>query len=1263
MPNNSTTISGLSYTNKDFNSIYAELLDLVKTLTNKWDPSISNESDPGVVLIKLGALLADKDNYNCDKNILELFPQSVSQYGNARKIYDIAGYSMKWYMSAITDVNFNYSGNDVVSPNVITLKALDTMVSDESGEVVYTLLEDVTLHTISRYARAQCIQGVINQYEVNGVDTITLDNLDEYNRIYFNETMIAENGIFVANNTGSNLNYIGDWERVDNLESRPLGSKIFKFGVLPNSDTCYLEFPQDIVNLISGGLKIRYITTSGSAGNVSSNTLTTFYSSDINVEVKKDDGSTKTINVTDQISINNPYAAVDGTDYEDLDSAYNNYKDIVGTFNTLVTCKDYETAVNDVMDGRNYAASNCVVSDRTNDINNSRVIMQRTSSGTNEVIDSGDMNAFSIGMYALCPMNNTVNAYYYNKSFSVNDNMEYIKNNQQNGIVSYKSIQHDYIDTTPLVSAGNPAIPYIYKNIYKLTGTVSTYYKVSSTDATEIENNIRTALYRKFNARNIDFGVEIEYDDIVDTIVSADSRIKYVNLNQPEYVFRVMMSNDLIGSAENSRVLTPAQQVDILCKMITAGNIQLYNFNHDFAYDFGQTSSTIYPTDDTPITSITTKSEIATVDIPDSEGKYLGKNGYTVKKNENIILYTASLVSQISYTGYVNISLQKASQSAEEINISANNYYVLRPDEVLYVNYVDTNNVTQNISYRNGTIIRPNFDLSSEASRYKIEKTVPAADGSGDITISFMMISASQQIDIMEENKTEFSPGLNCLWFTLDRKTGSTTKDGTQQITYTLFNAVKKATETTQERLLQNNEYFIYTNADRNELVMLTSGTKIVRTLQEGKDYPEVSCTNLLNAGDITSSGQSAVGDNDWVTWLSSWGDLSVHEQSIVTLGEGSLLKGTFDKGVNSISNDPVIINNPSYGTSSSTAASGVSWTNLPIVDLGEATNDNFEWHVMSRLVLSAGSDTAQELSAGQSITFNDDEQPSIEGGENINIMLNIPLTLAGGNNMDVTSTSEDGTVSAPLKIYKFTSADVMIGNSILARNEDGYMRIPASGSGVELPFAFGTDNANAYYLIPIIKSLSGNNLSIAVDAGTIKNYVGGELSNPTVPEVGAITPDSIKNAGTYYLLIDGVATKLTVTWKAASGSQLDTTDFVLVGNIYKVYKTDTYSDVVTETINYINQGLEEDERKSAADLFDAITAVQTAAGGVIFDYTYEVNELDSLDFTVVKGTTQENNALAPKMMWDINHVCNKFTIAQMDTKNSSITVAVTSKN
>lgn len=38
---NSNLISNLSYTNKDFQSIYPELLDTVKKISNRWDRSIS----------------------------------------------------------------------------------------------------------------------------------------------------------------------------------------------------------------------------------------------------------------------------------------------------------------------------------------------------------------------------------------------------------------------------------------------------------------------------------------------------------------------------------------------------------------------------------------------------------------------------------------------------------------------------------------------------------------------------------------------------------------------------------------------------------------------------------------------------------------------------------------------------------------------------------------------------------------------------------------------------------------------------------------------------------------------------------------------------------------------------------------------------------------------------------------------------------------------------------------------------------------------
>ena len=87
-------ISNKSYTNKDFASIYPELLELAKKLTNKWDPSTSNESDPGVVLLKLLAFIGDKNNYYIDKSILETFLPSATQESSMRKLTEMNGYEM-----------------------------------------------------------------------------------------------------------------------------------------------------------------------------------------------------------------------------------------------------------------------------------------------------------------------------------------------------------------------------------------------------------------------------------------------------------------------------------------------------------------------------------------------------------------------------------------------------------------------------------------------------------------------------------------------------------------------------------------------------------------------------------------------------------------------------------------------------------------------------------------------------------------------------------------------------------------------------------------------------------------------------------------------------------------------------------------------------------------------------------------------------------------------------------------------------------------
>ena len=90
-------LSNVSYTNKDFFDIYPELLQLAKRLSAKWDPTVSNESDPGVVLIKELALIADKINYIADKYALENNPRSVTQIENARQLYNLLGYYPEWY--------------------------------------------------------------------------------------------------------------------------------------------------------------------------------------------------------------------------------------------------------------------------------------------------------------------------------------------------------------------------------------------------------------------------------------------------------------------------------------------------------------------------------------------------------------------------------------------------------------------------------------------------------------------------------------------------------------------------------------------------------------------------------------------------------------------------------------------------------------------------------------------------------------------------------------------------------------------------------------------------------------------------------------------------------------------------------------------------------------------------------------------------------------------------------------------------------------
>ena len=171
MSNVNNPLSPTSYTNKDFQTIYPELLEAAKMLAKNWDPTISNESDPGVVLLKLSAIIGDKNNYNIDKNVLENYPETYTQEVSARSQYRQLGYKMPWYRAATVPVSFRWVGEELSLGQYVEIPK-HTLLTNNSGEYVFTLLDKVTIskkeYNSSLTATGKVMQGMINRLSITG---------------------------------------------------------------------------------------------------------------------------------------------------------------------------------------------------------------------------------------------------------------------------------------------------------------------------------------------------------------------------------------------------------------------------------------------------------------------------------------------------------------------------------------------------------------------------------------------------------------------------------------------------------------------------------------------------------------------------------------------------------------------------------------------------------------------------------------------------------------------------------------------------------------------------------------------------------------------------------------------------------------------------------------------------------------------------------------------------------------------------------------
>jgi hypothetical protein len=591
----------LSPTKKDFVQIWNELIEVASKITERWDPTSTNESDPGIVLLKVLTGIADKLNYNIDKNILEAYMPTAAQMESMRKLCEMVGYDIKYYQSAATTARISYTGNTAdTADNDERLPATGLAISkfttltnaDKDITFVTTNVAPMLLTNTTPWVEVPCIEGQISQCEsINENNLITLAQLDDNNRYYLPEVQIAENGIFVYNAVATASGYTDGllWDQVSNLNTRAAEQRVFKFGYDSFEGRPYLAFPDDVGSLIGDGLFIYFVRTSGLSGNISPRTLEV-----LELPTGKDWESYS----AELFEVVNVDATTNGANIESISTAYNNFKKTVGTFDTLVTCRDYMNKIYSLMDASNSPyVSNILVTDIRNDINSAITLcscnefgimykempLTETHYGESSVVpvpvsdperpntyqvvvnrehyevplmDHFDLRLYPFKTFTQVSSSTTdkelINS--YNKSFTYTEQMN---REIDASLADFKTLAHNL--TTP-ADGDIVAI----NNYLRLDALIATSMKVSEIEAKAILDNVKAALVSEFNLRNLDFGEEIPFDSILSVIENADSRIKAVALQEPTVLTTYSVKEqvgDVASSTEYGIATTEAQKI------------------------------------------------------------------------------------------------------------------------------------------------------------------------------------------------------------------------------------------------------------------------------------------------------------------------------------------------------------------------------------------------------------------------------------------------------------------------------------------------------------------------------------------------------------------------------------------------------------------------------------------------------------------------------------------------------------------------------
>lgn len=492
---NSEELSRVSYTSRDYASILSDLMNAIPDLTTLW--TSKDETDPGIVLVKLMSMVGDMLDYNLDKQSLEVYPGSVTQRKNAAQVFSLIGYKMHWYRSAECTVNIS---NSHTKPVIIPKY---TKFITNNGKLIYTNMDEIQVVSgegIS--ASSTLVQGIPRTpNKINGIvynpgqswhsaytyNISASDFID--NKYFFTDSAVDESHIVLVDNSGE------EWEQVENLSLQIKTGKFFEFGV-DEFDNPYIELISYQSKFGVDQFKLFYIVSDGFAGSISENTLT-----DLDSPVYVDDG-TGSLSVANTFLTLYNYASTEGKDPETPDEARIESKNYVNTLDTLVTLDDFTNATKRLENVANAIALDCTNDpDPTTDAYQVNIYIVRQD-------ESGDSAAISVFKEYI----DTALRDYKMMPLALN-----IKVNEQ------------YSSSNP-----NPDRP-IDEFYWTVQGLVYLKEPVTTDKARDILTRINNQLRYSYGPSKVEFNSKLRYIDVVATIMAVDNLIYHVDLDPIKY--------------------------------------------------------------------------------------------------------------------------------------------------------------------------------------------------------------------------------------------------------------------------------------------------------------------------------------------------------------------------------------------------------------------------------------------------------------------------------------------------------------------------------------------------------------------------------------------------------------------------------------------------------------------------------------------------------------------------------------------------------